>query len=366
MNKKINILYLTTSPVMGGAEKQLYYLATQLDPERFLVKVCVLKSEDDGVLVHMLKEKGVHTESIGMKSKCGFFKLVKLWNIIREYQPDILQSFLFFDNIVGRIFGKLAGVRVIVSGQRNVEPYRSHVRNFLDKITLPLADYVVSNSEAGKHILIEREHVKGNKIEVIYNGIMEPEMHRTKKRDGEKKIVGFVGYMTKQKGVDILLEAAHMLGKGLPNIEFVLVGDGSQRKYLEKLAKKLEMGNTVRFMGHRKRPTEQMKEFDVLAVPSLWEGVPNVILEAMMYGIPVVASRVGGVPEVIEEGVTGFLVKPRDACELAKKIEYMLRMRPEERMQMSENEKATARKKFSMDHMVAQFEKFYERANGQS
>ena len=72
MNTKIKILYLTTSPVMGGAEKQLYYLATQLDPERFLVKVCVLKSEDDGVLVHMLKEKGVHTESIGMKSKCGF------------------------------------------------------------------------------------------------------------------------------------------------------------------------------------------------------------------------------------------------------------------------------------------------------
>jgi glycosyltransferase involved in cell wall biosynthesis len=362
MNKKITILYLTTSSIMGGAEKQLYHLATGLSPERFSVLVCTLK--DDGPLVRMLKERGIHTESVGMRSKLDVLKLITLWKMIKRYRPDVIQSFLFFDNIVGRILGKLAHVKVIISGQRNVEPYRSRIRNFLDKITLPLSDYVISNSEAGKRILIHREHVIEGNIAVIYNGIAVPNIQKSERKNNTKKIVGFVGHITEQKGVKTLLKAAQIVKKELPNVEFVLVGDGPEKKHLEKLAKTLGIEDTAHFIGHLEHPVEEMKKFDVLVIPSLWEGVPNVILEAMSCKVPVVASKVGGVPELVDDGRTGFLVPPKDEGALAATLKTVLQLSKQDREELGKRGYKRVQQLFSFEKMINTYQDTYENLLG--
>jgi len=155
---------------MAGAEKMLFELVQRINREKFEVLVCTIKGDNDGLLLN-LKKKKIQVRALHIKSKWQFLKVVWLFKIIKDLKPDILQSFLFFDNLLARIFGRLCKVPVVISGQRNVETQRSSIRNFLDKITLPLADFVISNTRAGKKILIEREKVNPKKIIVIPNGI---------------------------------------------------------------------------------------------------------------------------------------------------------------------------------------------------
>ena len=375
MIKKIKILYLTTSCQMAGTEKMLYELTGRIDKEKFEVLVCTIKS-GDGDLLSKLKEKGIQTKTLNLNSKWQFFKTLKLIKIIRNFKPDIFQSFLFFDNILARVFGRLCKVPIIISGIRNVEIYRSFWRNFLDKITLPFADFVISNTQAGKKFLSEKERIPLNKIFVIPNGIdltkVPPPLTKEQKTHLLKEIlpttnyllptniIGFVGYLTKQKGVTYLLQAFSQLKEEIRERTLLLIiGDGPIKNDLENLAGKLKIKNRVHFLGHKKEAINYMPLFDIFCLPSLWEGQPNVILEAMALGLPIIGSRVGGVPEVIENKKNGILVSPADPKALSEAIEFLLKDK-EEREKIAQNALNSV-KRYDIKIMVENYENLYQR-----
>lgn len=360
MNNKTKIFYLITSSVMGGAEKQLYELTTNLNKDKFEILVCTIKGEKDGSLLENLRKQGIKTKSLDINAKWQFYKLTKLYFVIRKFKPDILQSFLYFDNIVARFFGKITGIPIIISGQRNAETRRSWLRNFLDKITLPFTDLIVSNSEAGKKILIDREKVSKEKIKVIHNGIdlkvFKNQEHKSLK---DELTIGFVGHLTKQKGVKYLLRAIKDLKEKRDDFVLKIIGNGPERINLEKLTKELGLVDKVKFLGHKENAWKYMSGFDLLVLPSLWEGLPNVIMEVIACRVPVVATNIGGVPEIIKDGETGFLVEPKNSEALAEKIEYVLNLSEEEREKIGESARRTVKEKFSIEKMVREYEGLY-------
>lgn len=373
----MKILYFTTSCQMAGTEKILYELATGLDREKFNILVCTIKS-NDGNLLFKLKEAGIATETLNLNSKVQFFKVLKLIQIIKNFKPDVIQSFLFFDNILSRIFGRICGVSIIISGQRNVETHRSKLRNFIDRITIPLTDFFISNTEAGKKKLIEREKIFPSKILIIQNGIDLKVIHsvlddqkKNRLLNGiitdiqilgqETKIIGFVGYLEKQKGVRYLLEAFSKLEtESIDSVVLVIIGDGSVRNELEEFARKLKIENRVYFLGHMKEAMKFMFLFDIFVLPSLWEGMPNVILEAMTFGLPIIATDVGGVPEIITDGKNGFLVRSKNSKILSEKIKYVLNLSGQERKKIGDEARKRIEDKFSLEKMIKNYQNFYQ------
>jgi glycosyltransferase involved in cell wall biosynthesis len=371
MEKKFRILYLTTTSQLYGAEKMVYELAKRINKDRFEPMVCTIKDDLDNQLLSQLRKEGVKTACLKIEKKWEVWKTIHFFSIIKSFKPDILQSFLFFDNILARIFGKFMSIPVIISGQRNVEIHRSQLRNFIDRVTLPLADYIVSNSKAGKQILVNREKIDEKKIKVIYNGIDIQDFNKKQKAEladlftsesffSNKFIVGFIGSLTQQKGLNVLFEAAAELKEKSLNIILVLIGEGKRKQELEQLTRELGIEDIVYFTGYKDMGWKFMRLFDVLVSPSLWEGMPNVVIEAMAQGIIVVATNVGGIPELIEEGKDGFLVESKNIHALVDKISYIFNLPEEKRIEIRENAQKKIIKNYSIEKMVREYESLYQ------
>jgi glycosyltransferase involved in cell wall biosynthesis len=357
----IRILFLTTSPQLAGAEKQLYLLASRLDRARYEIHVVTLKGEQEGRLLEALRNNGIKTTSLNISHKWELWKLIQLWKLLKTFQPDILQSFLFFDNIVARIIGRMAHVPLIISGQRNANT-STGLRFILDRLTLPLAHHIVSNSEAGMRLLRNQHSFESHKMCVIHNGIntaipKHPDVEKLRSHAQQKLHIGFVGYLTKQKGVDVLLKALVKLKQSHADVYCSIIGDGPELESLTKEVVVQQLQDTVGFLGKQEQAVGLMPAFDVLVLPSLWEGLPNVIMEAMAQGIPVIATNVGGVPELIQTEVTGLLIEPQNVDALVQAIVTMCD--PSVREPMGMSAKSSIAQQFTLETMVEQYDQLY-------
>ncbi len=362
MSKKTKILFITTTPAISGAEKMLLHLATNIDKSKYEVIVCSIKASSEGTLLEKLAAAGVTTHSLNVNKKHQLIGVISFYKLLKDFSPDILQSFLFFDNIIARLFGRLTKTPVIISGQRNVETHRSLLRNFLEKITLPLATCVVSNSIAGKKILVKRERFSGEKIKVIYNCVPEQTKATPLSLDKSKQHLLFVGRLSEQKGLTTLLDALCILKN--KNTHLTLIGEGEQLSLLKKIVSEKELDSRVSFLGRKEDAWQYFNNFSLLVLSSWWEGTPNVVLEAMQQKVVVVSTSVGGVNEIIEDGVNGFLVPPKDATALAEKIDFVLGLSPQERFKIGEAARKTVEEKFSVKKMVSEYETLYQKLTG--
>ena len=199
----------------------------------------------------------------------------------------------------------------------------------LDKLQLRYFDRICPVSEAVASTL-ERSLVPRDKITVVQNGIDvekfsagTPSLKDLARYKG-KLIVGYVGRLAREKGLDVLLRAARGVVKQVPNTEFVFVGEGPERESLQVLATDLELHNHVSFLGPRSDLPDLYASFDIFVLPSLGEGMPLVVLEAMAAGKPVVATEVGAVPRVLRDGALGLLVQPNDSAALKSALVALL------------------------------------------
>jgi glycosyltransferase involved in cell wall biosynthesis len=357
----MRILLLTTSPQMAGAEKMLFELALGLEARGFDVLVVTLKSEKDGQLLARLREGGIKTESLHMTGKWQIWKLGRFRRILKTFHPDILQSFLYFDNIVARVLGHLAKVPIILSGQRNArqQPKR---RAWLDKTTMRFAHRIISNSSAGKEVLVQQYRIDPEKIHTILNGASQNTTTRpeaeTLRLTQDKLHLGVVGHLTAQKGIHTLLYALANL-RDSENTVCTIIGDGPEREGLLRLTHDLKIIHRVRLIGARENAAELMGAFDVLVLPSHYEGMPNVIMEAMAHGLPIIATDVGDVNKLVIHGITGFLVAPESEEELSKAIDDLLGTSRVERQFMGARGQKHLADNFQMDKMIDQFIQLY-------
>ena len=365
MKNKAKIIYLATTSRLCGAEKIIFELSKRIDKEHFEIMICTIKDDLKEGLLDKARSIGIKTASFGVDNKWKFYKCFQLYKIIKDFNPDIIQSFLFFDNILARIIGKLAGVPIIISGQRNVPLTIPFLRNLAERFTIFFSNLIISNTNGGKNWLINKFKLNSEKVKVIYNGIGIEEIDYVQKDEflkeiglsGDEKIVGFIGRLEKQKGVQNLIDAIKILNEQVPPIHSFIIGDGKEKDKLKKYTRSLDCN--VTFLGWKDNASSYLTAFDLLVLPSLWEGMPNVVLEAMWQEIPVIATCVGGNIEIIEDGKTGFLVEPGNSQALAEKILEVISLSESKRQSIIKNAKDKVINNFNIDKMVKEFEDTY-------
>lgn len=363
----------------AGTQRFLLELLRRMDRERFTPIVFSTLAEGEllpevealGVPVHEFGTGGrvLSPRTVGDLSRAAAF--------LRRERVDVLSCMLGLTTLVGPFVGRAAGVPVVVNNQRNLSYWlrggaRESVYGFVSR---RVVDAVIVNSAAAARELSGRFRVPESKIENIGVGTDLERISRATpaeelKRElglGESKVVGVVAKLSPVKGHGHFLEAAAFISKADGDVRFLIVGDGPERTRLEREAGELGLSGKVHFIGVRDDVPAVLKLMDVLVLSSLSEGSPNVVLEGMAAGVPVVATRVGGVPEVVEDGVSGFLVDPGDVPGLSNAVLRLLNDADRAR-EMGRKGRATAVENYDINRVVARVEDVFssllERAGG--
>lgn len=366
MMTPIPITYLITELDLGGAQSVLYRLLSQLDRQKYAPVVICLYNGDRSA-AQLIRQLGFPVYDLRMSVPWRFDVLWRLYKLLRQERPFLLHCWMFHANLLGRVVGRLARVPVIITARRNVE-IGGPRRELIKRYTRNLDDAVIAVCELARQVEIERTAVDPAKVITIYNGIdllssisdMMPDKLRSDLAiPPGSPVVICVSRLHPQKGHDDLLAAWQQVTAVYPRAYLLIVGDGERRLELEEMVAKRPLLSQVRFSGQRTDIPDLLALSSLFVLPSLWEGLPNVILEAMAAELPVVATAVGGTPELVIDGVTGRLVPPRDATALAEAVLSLLRD-PGQAAQMGRNGRQRVIDQFSLDKMVAQTEALYE------
>jgi glycosyltransferase involved in cell wall biosynthesis len=322
------VLHLITELNVGGAERALARLLKGMDRALYEPLVACLYGSQ-GQVAASIRGLGIRVVDLGMSRKWRLDALVRLYWLLREERPGIVHTWLFHANVLGRLVGRLSGAPVVVSGERTMGMEPSW-RYAVNRLTLPLVDRVVCVSSQVAEYSRQRIGVPREKIVVIPNGVDAPAPDVLQDRRAARSalglpfegvLVGTVARLEPVKRLDVLLRAMGVLER----VPAVIVGYGSLERRLERIAEELGLGDRVRFAGYQPDVWPWLSAFDVFALSSDWEGMPNAVLEAMAVGLPVVATSAGGTPDVVVQGVTGLLVPPGDHRSFAGALERLVR-----------------------------------------
>jgi glycosyltransferase involved in cell wall biosynthesis len=290
------IAFCITDLDAGGAERALVQLVTRLDRARWEPFVFCLSGE--GELARPLRDAGIAVVCLGARKRHGLSVVWRLSRLLAKLRPTILQTFLFHANIAGRLAGKAARVPVIVSGIRVAEK-RGSLRLWIDRAT----DWMVSRHVCVSQDVAAFSAARGglpiSKIRVIPNGVEARLFAEAQPADlgqfgipqGTRTLL-FVGRLDPQKGPFVLMAAARELLPHHNGLHVLVVGDGPLAENLRKWVAKENLSDHIHFAGRRNDVPSLLRAVELFVLPSLWEGLPNVVLEAMAAGVPVVASRV--------------------------------------------------------------------------
>ena len=351
----IRILYLITDLEIGGTERVLERLVGSLDRKRFDPVVVTLKR--DGPIGHALVARGVRVVNLQLRSEFDLSIVPRLYAILRRERPDILHAFLFHANVAGRTIGRLAGVRRIVSSIRTLEGKWYHFP--LERLTWRLGHGVVCASEAVREFAKRRAGIAESTV--ILGGV--PEGVATRATGGFRRnagpVVATAARLSPGKGVKTFLRAARIVAASRADAHFVVLGGGELEGPLQAMSRELGIAERVTFAGWRDDVTRALAGCAVFVHASrLREGLPHAVLEAMLAGVPVVATDVGGTREAVAEGETGFLVPVRGVEAIAERVGRLL-ADPEMAKRMGDRGREIARERFSIQAMVAGTEALY-------
>jgi len=324
---KKNILHLITKLPIGGAERVLLNTVRNLDSRKFNSVVCCIMEE--GELANEVKQLNVPLITLNLMAKKGWDKQVvpALCKIIKEKNIDLIHSHLYHANQYGRIAANKLNLPVIITVHNSYKQLKFHRRVinwYLGRKTAA----IIAVSDEIKQDIIFWDHISEKKIYVIANGIdiQRAQSSLSKKEaraklglDQQKFILVCVGRLEKQKGHKYLLEALPLLNKENINPLCLFVGEGRERSNLEEQAKQLDVLPQVRLFGARNDVADILKAADLYLMPSLWEGLSLALLEAMAANIPIIASDVSGMKQVLGDDF-GIRIPPAQPSAIATAI----------------------------------------------
>ena len=349
----------------GGAEKALVELAIRLDRSRFQpVVYCLspLPSSQAASSVPPLRQAGVEVHELGVRSVRDLPRALAHWTALLQGQkPVLLQTFLFHANLAGRWAAQRAGVRWVLSGIRVAEPRRWH--RWADRLTSQQVDRYVCVSNAVAQFSRRQAGLPQEKLVVIPNGIDLAKFPAADRRpplgmSPARRWVACVGRLDRQKGIDWLLRTAPQWLVQLSDCDLVLVGKGAEQSSLQRLARRLGIADRVFFAGWRGDVPEILAASDLLVLPSRWEGMPNVVLEAMASRRPVLATRVEGVLELLGAEDEAQTVSWGDSRGLVAKLVRLLTDRPLA-AELGQRNRRRAEQEFSIDRTVAAYQSLW-------
>lgn len=369
MIQQLSILFVIGSCEIGGAEMQLLKLVKNLHGKFARCSLFILQNE--GALIGQYREMGIPLFFGGLSKgdlSTAPWKIIhaeiRLIKTILRTRPDIIHCFLPLITFMGSMAGRLVGHRKVVISRRALGTHQDRYPILIpfDRIANYLSRAVTVNSKAVWKDVVNRDRIKPEKLILIYNGLDASiyEVDDTHaiaakaslKIPEKRKIVIVLANLIPYKGHSDFLKAARIVVQKRTDICFLLVGeDRGIRKNLEAEVENLSLAGYVRFVGQRKDVPALLAVSDLSVLPSHEEGFSNVILESMAAGLPVIATKVGGNSEAVADGITGWLVPPKEPELMAEKILDVLRD-PEKANQMGKEGQDRVRKLFSVDTMV--------------
>lgn len=357
-------MHLSSTSGPGGAEMIVSRLAGALDRSRFRSVVCLYRP---GWLKEQCERQGIRTHVIHMT---GMFDVAWIWKacrLVRREGVSLIHAHEFTGNTYGSLVARLAGVPFVgtVHGKNY---YGDKKRRRLAYRAVSRTGTLVAVSSDLKQFITKTVGVPTERIKVIYNGedVLPPvgveEKCRLRAELGlneAEPVVGVVGSLYPVKGHKYLLAAIPEILQVHPRTTFLIVGRGDLESALQEEAKRRGLEKRVRFLGFREDVSALLSIMDIFVLPSLSEGLSIALLGAMAGGKPVIATHVGGNPELVVEGETGFLVPPRDSDALATKLLVLLADK-DRRSNLGENGRKRVQQSFSFQAMVTKYQELYE------
>lgn len=355
---RIKLLHLNAGTNIGGTETMILRFLDRVDQQHFAVFIGAFFP--GGEFLNEAKKRGAQIVLFKITNAIHFFSaFIKLSRFLKKNKIDIIHLYGFWTNIGGRIAAKLARTPIIISGQRTEDSWRKPIHSWLDRLTLRWVDLYISVFHKGKELLIKRDRIPENKIVVVHNGIDLTWVNTERQNKGQLPMIGMIAAQNRFKRQDLLIQAAPKILESFPQANFVLAGSGCTIDKNIKLISSLGLTSHFVVSGFVKDVRQILSNLTVFVLTTNSEGLPVSILEAMAYGIPVVASRVGGIPELVEDRVTGILVKSNNANELASAIIEILE-NPAKAKWMSKAAKERVKKYFTIEQMMGQLEFIYQ------
>jgi glycosyltransferase involved in cell wall biosynthesis len=369
--RRVHVVTLIDHLDNGGAEKFALLIAKRLDPHRFESTLCVSRWPRPDAppsaqrAIEQLEQAGVRLLALERRAKIDVWVWARLERFLRRERVQVLHAHKFGSNVWGTIVGRMARVPVVLAHEHTWSYEGRPVRRLLDReLVARGADRFIAVSREDQRRMVEVEHIAPERTLFIPIGLPplpEPEGHNVRAELGiapSAPVIGAVAMMRRQKALDMLLHATAILAREWPDVQLLLIGDGPERHRLERQAQALGLEGTVRFLGFRNDMADVLKALDVGVLSSDFEGTPIAVMEYMDAGLPVVATSVGGVPDLIEHGEHGLLVPPRDPAALAGAIGELLRDQQRARA-MGARGRERRHAEFGTDVLMRRFEDLY-------
>lgn len=344
----------------GGAERVVLELVRRLDRTRFDVAVCVTRMP--ALPPQELTDLAVPVHVLARKTRFDGFGRLRL--AIRDFDPHVVHTHKEGSNTFGRICGLLERVPVIVAHEHGL-PAPGLAQRFADCVLSRVGTDVLACSGAVAVKLVKQKWIPRWRVHVVRNGIDTDVFTDSGQHDAaaarkslDGPIVAAVCRLDEDKDIATLLRAVPEILRQVPTARFVIAGDGPLRSVLERDAASLGILDRVAFLGHLSDVKSLFERVDIFVSSSRREGLPLAVLEAMSMGKPVVATSVGGVPEVVENGVTGLLVPPAAPELLAAALIHVLSDRATAQM-MGQRGRLRAEQNHSVNQMVTAIERLY-------
>jgi glycosyltransferase involved in cell wall biosynthesis len=331
VKRPLRVLYMIDrAGAFGGAERFVVGLAAHMPRDRVDPWVCSTRRGND-VGIRQLAEAGVPHINLGRSSKWQLHRLAKLAAVLAGTRFDVVHAHKFGSNLWGTMIGRAARVPVVIAHEHNWSYSDDRLRVWIDReIIGRLATRFVTVSRASAEQMVTLERVPAGKVMVMPTAYI-PHAD-TSSRDirtelrlaADAPLIAAVGGLRPEKAFEVLLDAHARLLSRMKDAHLLIAGDGPDRGELERRIASLELGSRVHLLGHRKDIDSVLRQVDAGAMSSDWEGQPLFVFECMAAGIPLVATAVGGVPDMVSDGETGLLVPPRDPGAMATALERVL------------------------------------------
>lgn len=365
--KPIRLLHVVDDLGRGGMQRWLTILVEGLARRGYEQRVCCLNEAVHAEVVADLERADVSVTIIGRPALFALVGFIKLLRAIKSWQPDIVQTILPFSDMLGRPLARLAGAKVIVSSLQSRNAHLPRWQFPLIRLSAWLADKVIAVGRQVIPFAVEHEGVLPERAIYIANSIpVDKRDRKTAARawrlqldiPDTTKVIGMVGRLSPKKAHCDLLAAYARIATAHPDTVLVLIGDGPLRRRLEKQVAQLQLSERVIFLGDRNDVSDLLAGMDLFVHPTLSEGMPHAVMEAMAAGLPVIASGVDGVLDLIVDGEHGWLVLPSAPEELAQKMDFALH-NPERGARLGVAAARRIATEFTPEKMIAAYDAVY-------
>lgn len=367
--EKIIVMHVRDSNGVYGAEQVILTLAKNVDKDRYhLILLCMRRKDGRSEeLINKARELGINVISVDVNGRFDLNAIRNIRGSLKENRVSIIHSHDYKSDLYGLIASRGLGIRNIVTVHGSTrDSLRKKLYLFItERFIYRFVDKLIAVSGEISQYL--KKYHDAKRIELIRNGIDLSFLENEKKGKREdflsqlngRKVFAVIGRLFPDKGHRYFLKAFASFSKDHPIVSGIIVGDGPSKNEIINQLRELKLDYNVKILGNCSDMQTIYENIDFLVIPSLREGLPYVLLEAMAYKVPVLASAVGDIPHLIKDGITGYLVQPGDADGLKKRMEEMI-TQPFKCKEMAEKAHQLVLEKYSADKMVRKTEALYD------